>query len=85
METIEITSMSSKGQIVIPQSLRYKLGVSEGEKFIILGEKDTIILKKIKKPDFDKILNRTRAIVKEKKINKKNLEKAIKRVRNKKE
>jgi bifunctional DNA-binding transcriptional regulator/antitoxin component of YhaV-PrlF toxin-antitoxin module len=36
MENIEITSLSSRGQIVIPQCLRYRLKMQEGEKFVVI-------------------------------------------------
>lgn len=42
-----VVSVSSKGQIVIPKEIREALGITKGEKFIIVGEKDTILLKKI--------------------------------------
>ena len=41
---LELTSMSSKGQIVIPADMRQDL--KEGEKLVILKTKDQIILKK---------------------------------------
>ena len=52
MVEINITKMSSKGQIVIPQEMRK--GYNEGEKFIIIKNKDQLILKKAK--DFHKNL-----------------------------
>ena len=52
MVDINITKMSSKGQIVIPQEMRK--GYDDGEKFIIIKNKDQLILKKAK--DFDKNL-----------------------------
>jgi AbrB family looped-hinge helix DNA binding protein len=50
MVEINITKMSSKGQIVIPRELRE--GIKEGEKLIIIKNGDQIILKKADK--FDK-------------------------------
>ena len=41
------TKVSSKGQIVIPLSIRKKLGIREGERLLAIGLGDTIILKKI--------------------------------------
>lgn len=52
MEEIETTSMSSRGQVVIPRNLRKKLNIKEGEKFIVIGSDETILLKKIKMPSF---------------------------------
>ena len=45
---IEITKMTSKGQVVIPQSLRQSMGIKEGEKFLVYDIRDEIILKRIK-------------------------------------
>ncbi len=44
----EVVSISSKGQIVIPKDLRDALGIKKGEKFLVVGERDAILLKRIK-------------------------------------
>jgi len=49
MENISITKMSSKGQVVIPQDMRE--GINEGDKLIVIKNKDQIILKKADKLD----------------------------------
>ena len=45
MEEIAITTMSSKGQIVIPLDMRE--GLVEGDKMVIIKNKDQLILKKV--------------------------------------
>ncbi len=80
MENIEITSISSKGQVVIPLGLRNRLKIHEGEKFVIIGEDNTIILKKLEMPSFngiDKLLKKTREFVKQKGLKEKDIEEAI--------
>lgn len=52
MVEIAITKISSKGQVVIPKELRKDL--KEGEKLVIIKNKNQLILKKAK--DFDKKL-----------------------------
>ena len=52
MAQIDITKMSSKGQIVIPQELRGDF--AEGDKIVVIRNHDQIILKKADK--FDKQL-----------------------------
>lgn len=80
METIEITSMSSRGQVVIPQRLRDSLGLTEGEKFIVLGEDGTLVLRRLETPSFkgfEKLLEKTREFVKNKNISKSDVKNAI--------
>ncbi len=84
MENVEVTSMSSRGQIVIPQELRKKLRIEIGEKFVVIGKDDTIILKKIEVPSFkgfEKLLRETREFAKNKKIKESDIDEAIKRNR----
>ena len=49
MAEIDITRMSSKGQIVIPKSMRK--GFKEGEKIVVIQNEDQIILKNAKNFD----------------------------------
>jgi AbrB family looped-hinge helix DNA binding protein len=56
MEEIGITSISSRGQVVIPQDIREKLCIREGDKFAIVGEDETIILKRIEMPSREKLI-----------------------------
>ncbi len=44
MANIDITTLSSKGQIVIPLSMRQ--GINEGDKMVIIRNGNQIILKK---------------------------------------
>lgn len=84
MGKIEVATMSSRGQIVIPLEIREQLGLKEGEKFIVIGEDDTLVLKKMAIPsfrNFNKLIEKTQRLVREKGITKKDLEAAIKRTR----
>jgi len=82
---VEIAKVSEKGQIVIPSLLRKEMGVKRSDQFLVFGEDGTIILKKIEKPSikktFDEIAAPIRKAVKEAGITKKDLENAIKAVR----
>ena len=46
-----VTSLSSKGQIVLPIDLRKKLSLTEGSKFFVMSEGRNIMLKPIEEPD----------------------------------
>ena len=86
MENVEITSVSSRGQVVIPQSLRDKMKIQTGEKFVVIGEEDTIVLKKLEMPSFngiDKLLKKTRDFAKKRGIKESDVEEAIKQTRKK--
>ena len=50
MEGWATTKMSSKGQVVIPEEIRKRLGLKAGSQFVVVGEKDTVILKAISPP-----------------------------------
>lgn len=47
---VNITKISSKGQLVIPQEIRERLKVREGNLFIVTDQDDSICLKKIELP-----------------------------------
>ncbi|MEK6830980.1 MAG: AbrB/MazE/SpoVT family DNA-binding domain-containing protein [Nanoarchaeota archaeon] len=47
---MELAKISSKGQLVIPQNIRDKLKIEEGEILVVSTKDDLIILKKIKDP-----------------------------------
>lgn len=83
MEEVEVTSMSSRGQVVIPQQLRESMHLDRGAKFVIVGEDDTIILKRIEMPQFkgfDKLLKRTQEWAKKKGLKPEDLEEARKKI-----
>jgi len=50
MQTLATTRMSSKGQVVIPEDVRGRLGLEEGVQFVVVGEGDVVILKTITPP-----------------------------------
>jgi len=53
-EEPEVTTMSEKGQVVIPQSIRKELGIKPKTKFLVYGRGDTVIMKKLDLPDLKK-------------------------------
>ena len=53
-EEPQVTTISEKGQVVIPQSIRKELGIKPKTKFLIYGRGDTVIMKKLELPDLKK-------------------------------
>ncbi|HTC19926.1 MAG TPA: AbrB/MazE/SpoVT family DNA-binding domain-containing protein [bacterium] len=53
--TIATTKLSSKGQVVIPESIRKRLRLKEGDQFVVVGEGDSVIFKAIAPPSLDKL------------------------------
>lgn len=59
MSNVATTRMSSRGQVVIPEAVRDKLGLGAGTQFVVTGEGDVVVLKKLNPPsmaDFDEII-----------------------------
>lgn len=84
MEALEVTKLSSKGQVVLPQAIREKLDLREGEKFVVMGHHDTIILKKLEMPSPERVralLRVTRAYAKRAGLSPRDVEKTIRKVR----
>ena len=53
-EEPQVTTISEKGQVVIPKSIRKQLKIKPKNKFLVYGKDDTIILKKLELPDIKK-------------------------------
>jgi AbrB family looped-hinge helix DNA binding protein len=53
MTAVETTKMSSKGQIVIPEEIRNRLGLKTGDTFVVMGNKDVVVLKALTNPSMD--------------------------------
>jgi len=53
MAETTVTKVSTKGQVVIPQNLREEMRIGAKDEFLIYGERDTIIMKKIVKPKLE--------------------------------
>ncbi len=50
MATVATTRMSSKGQVVIPEDVREALGLEVGAQFVVMGDGDIVVLKRIVVP-----------------------------------
>jgi AbrB family looped-hinge helix DNA binding protein len=84
MADVATTKLSSKGQIVIPENIRKKLKLEAGMQFVVLGDKDVVILKKITPPslnEFDALIKRARKTARQVGLKKSDIEMAIRKVR----
>ncbi|NKB66928.1 MAG: hypothetical protein GKR89_07705 [Candidatus Latescibacteria bacterium] len=84
MKSVATTRMSSKGQVVIPESLRHQLGLEPGAQFVVLGQDDVIILKTIETPsmrDFDRLIDQARQQAKDAGMKRSDIAAAVSRVR----
>ena len=57
MSQVATTKMSSKGQVVIPEDIRDKMGLHSGDQFLVLAEKDVVILKIVTRPSMSEYKN----------------------------
>ncbi len=87
---LEITKMTSKGQVVIPQEIRMHNKIKTGEKFIVYDLDDSIVLKRIEGienaknvEDFEKSLRNMWEKARKRGITKKDVEDEIENHRKK--
>ena len=63
MTEIATTRLSTKGQVVIPESIRDQLHLQSGTQFVVVAEGDIVVLKAISTPsmsEFDPIIAKAR-------------------------
>jgi antitoxin PrlF len=64
MSVMEVTSMSTKGQVVIPNAIRRELGLEPGRKLAIITDGTNVLLRPIETPKlaaFESLLAETRS------------------------
>ena len=82
---VEITSLSSKGQVIVPNRIRRSLGIGTGTKMMVFTDGKNIMLKPVEPPmaeSFKALIQASREFAKKNKIKKSDVAKAIKKVRN---
>jgi AbrB family looped-hinge helix DNA binding protein len=87
METLATTRMSSKGQVVIPESIRKRLDLREGAQFLVVGDEDVVILKVVTPPDmndFDNLIKQARRQAKEAGLKPREIKSAVSKARSRK-
>ena len=84
MAKLATTKMSSKGQVVIPEDIRKRLGLEVGSQFIVVAGKDAIILKTISPPsmdEFDELIRKARQQARKAGMKQSDIKEAIAEVR----
>jgi AbrB family looped-hinge helix DNA binding protein len=76
--------MSSKGQVVIPEDIRKRLGLEAGSQFVVVAGKDAVILKTISQPsmdEFDSLIRKARRQARKAGMKQSDVKKAVTEVR----
>ncbi len=84
MSRIATTRMSSKGQVVIPENVRKRLGLKAGSEFVVVAGDDAIVLRPVTEPDmsqFDQLLAEARKQARRAGLRKADITNAIRTVR----
>jgi AbrB family looped-hinge helix DNA binding protein len=87
MANVATTKMSSKGQVVIPEDIRKRLNLKAGSQFVVIGEKDVVILKAIAPPsmeEFDALIAEARGQAKRVGLKASDIKAAVAKVRGRK-
>jgi len=84
MAELATTKISSKGQVVIPEDIRKRLGLETGSLFVVVAGKDTVILKTISPPsmaEFDELIRKARRQARKAGMKQSDIKKAAAKVR----
>ena len=84
---IKVLTLSTKGQLVLPNDLRKNLSLEPGDKIIAYWSNDSIVLKKLELPsdnDFEKEIDETVKYAKENGIKEQDISNIIKAYRSEK-
>lgn len=84
MNQVQVTSVSSKGQVVIPNDIRETMGISIGMKMLVFTDGDNLLLKPIQPPHFEtfkELVKESKKLITKTGFKKINVQKLIKQVR----
>jgi len=87
MGAVATTKLSSKGQVVIPEDIRERMGLKEGDQFVVIGQGDVVILKTLNPPplkNFERMITEARNVAKRAGLKKSEIQKVVKKVRSQK-
>jgi AbrB family looped-hinge helix DNA binding protein len=84
MYEMTVTSVSTKGQIVIPESIRKLMGIEAGAKMMVLTDGANVMLKPITNPnmaEFERMAKASRQYARKMGLKKSDVKEAIQKVR----
>ena len=84
MVRLATTKLSSKGQVVIPEAIRERLGLEAGVQFVVVAEGDVVVLKVLNAPkmsDFKVLMDRAQESADAAGLTPEDIEEAIREVR----
>jgi AbrB family looped-hinge helix DNA binding protein len=84
MTTAATTTLSSKGQIVIPEEIRLRLGLKTGVQFVVVADRDVVVLKVLDPPalgEFASLVAEARQAAKRSGLRQSDVTKAVAKVR----
>lgn len=83
-EAVATTKMSSRGQVVIPEAIRDRLGLDAGVQFAVFGQDDVVMLKVISPPsaeEYARLKTRLREQARKAGLKRSDITKAVTKVR----
>ena len=84
MSEAATTTLSSKGQVVIPEEIRVRLGLKAGAQFVVVADRDVVIFKRLAAPtlgEFSTLVQQARRVAKRTGLRKADIARAITKVR----
>ena len=84
MGTAATTTLSSKGQVVIPEEIRAQLGLEPGAQFVVIADRDVVIFKLLDPPslkEFAALVGRARKVAKQTGMTPAGITSAVKKAR----
>jgi AbrB family looped-hinge helix DNA binding protein len=82
--SVATTRLSSKGQVVIPEEIRQRLGLETGAQFVVVGEGDVVVLKAVQPPSmrqFDQLVGAARKAARRAGLKRRDVSAAVRRAR----
>lgn len=84
MNDAATTTLSSKGQVVIPEEIRARLGLKTGVQFVVVGDRDVVILRVLEPPvmrEFNTLVARARRAAKQAGLKRSHVTRAVAKAR----